>query len=99
MGRLAWPLGSLGWLPYDHPDLFLSGGACVAVLRTARAAADRPFRQLSDLGMQHRQVHRQPLLCGTHPSRFQAETPLIPRSDFLSQLSECPVESIPQVHA
>ena len=31
-------------LPYDYPDLTLSGGAGVAVLRTARAAADRPFR-------------------------------------------------------
>jgi hypothetical protein len=31
-------------LPYDYPDLVLSGGAGVAVLRTARAAADRPFR-------------------------------------------------------
>ena len=31
-------------LPYDYPDLFRSGGAGVAVLRTARAAADRPFR-------------------------------------------------------
>jgi hypothetical protein len=30
-------------LPYDYPDLTLSGGAGVAVLRTARAAADRPF--------------------------------------------------------
>ena len=32
-------------LPYDYPDLTLSGGAGVAVLRTARAAADRPFRR------------------------------------------------------
>ena len=32
-------------LPYDYPDLFLSGGEGVAVLRTARAAADRPFRR------------------------------------------------------
>ena len=32
-------------LPYDYPDLALSGGAGVAVLRTARAAADRPFRR------------------------------------------------------
>jgi hypothetical protein len=32
-------------LPYDYPDLVLSGGAGVAVLRTARAAADRPFRR------------------------------------------------------
>jgi hypothetical protein len=31
-------------LPYDYPDLILSGGAGVAVLRTARATADRPFR-------------------------------------------------------
>jgi hypothetical protein len=31
-------------LPYDYPDLTLSGGAGVAVLRTARATADRPFR-------------------------------------------------------
>jgi hypothetical protein len=31
-------------LPYDYPDFTLSGGAGVAVLRTARAAADRPFR-------------------------------------------------------
>jgi hypothetical protein len=31
-------------LPYDYPDLTLSGGAGVVVLRTARAAADRPFR-------------------------------------------------------
>jgi hypothetical protein len=30
-------------LPYDYPDLTLSGGAGMAVLRTARAAADRPF--------------------------------------------------------
>jgi hypothetical protein len=32
-------------LPYDYPDLVLSGGAGVAVLRTARATADRPFRR------------------------------------------------------
>ena len=32
-------------LPYDSPDLTLSGGEGVAVLRTARAAADRPFRR------------------------------------------------------
>jgi hypothetical protein len=32
-------------LPYDYPDLTLSGGAGVALLRTARAAADRPFRR------------------------------------------------------
>ena len=32
-------------LPYDYPDLVLSGGEGVAVLRTARAAADRLFRQ------------------------------------------------------
>ena len=32
-------------LAYDYPDLTLSGGAGVAVLRTARAAADRPFRR------------------------------------------------------
>ena len=32
-------------LPYDYPDLTLSGGAGVAVLRTARATADRPFRR------------------------------------------------------
>ena len=32
-------------LPYDYPDFTLSGGAGVAVLRTARAAADRPFRR------------------------------------------------------
>ena len=32
-------------LPYDYPDLVLFGGEGVAVLRTARAAADRPFRQ------------------------------------------------------
>ena len=31
-------------LPYDYPDFTLSGRAGVAVLRTARAAADRPFR-------------------------------------------------------
>ena len=31
-------------LPYDYPDFTLSGGAGVAVLRTAWAAADRPFR-------------------------------------------------------
>jgi hypothetical protein len=31
-------------LPYDYPDLTLSGEEGVAVLRTARAAADRPFR-------------------------------------------------------
>jgi hypothetical protein len=35
-------------LPYDYPDFTLSGGAGVAVLRTARAAADRPFRQSID---------------------------------------------------
>ena len=32
-------------LPYDYPDLTLSGEAGVAVLRTARAAADWPFRR------------------------------------------------------
>ena len=32
-------------LPYDYPDFNLPGGAGVAVLRTARAAADRPFRR------------------------------------------------------
>jgi hypothetical protein len=30
---------------YNYPDFTLSGGAGVAVLRTARAAADRPFRR------------------------------------------------------
>jgi hypothetical protein len=32
-------------LSYDYPDLTLSDGEGVAVLRTARAAADRPFRR------------------------------------------------------
>jgi hypothetical protein len=32
-------------LPYDYPDFTLSGGAGGAVLRTARAAADRPFHR------------------------------------------------------
>jgi hypothetical protein len=32
-------------LPHDYPDLTLSGGEGVSVLRTARAAADRPFRR------------------------------------------------------
>jgi hypothetical protein len=31
-------------LSYDYPDLTLSGEAGVAVLRTARAAVDQPFR-------------------------------------------------------
>src|SRR5687767_3963771 len=35
-------------LPYDYSDLTLSGGAGVAVLRTARAAADRPFHRSID---------------------------------------------------
>jgi hypothetical protein len=30
---------------YNYPDFNLPGGAGVAVLRTARAAADRPFRR------------------------------------------------------
>ena len=30
---------------YNYPDFTLSGGEGVAVLRTARAAADRPFRR------------------------------------------------------
>ena len=33
-------------LPHDYPDLTLSGREGVSVLRTARAAADRPFRRL-----------------------------------------------------
>jgi hypothetical protein len=31
-------------LPYDYPNSTLFGGEGVAVLRTSRAAADRPFR-------------------------------------------------------
>jgi hypothetical protein len=31
-------------LPYDYPELTLSGGESVAVLYTARAAVDQPFR-------------------------------------------------------